>query len=505
MGTGTGHLDRLKALVRDAAAAHRAVAVAQAAEARVFADAVELVLERQAALRAEGRLGESDIPLREVCAELATALRLSDAAVQRRLGDAASLRSGFPATTAAWERGEVDAGQVAAILNAGIPLTPEHRERYEQIVLDAARTEAAGRMRHITRVVAARIDPDGAAERVAERHAERRVRVIDLDDGFARLLADLPATLAYAIHDRLTRMATTARDGDGDGDAVDGPDAAATDREATPSPGAGGSVPADDAGDASGTTEHTPRPDNDREHDDVTTFVTDATRPARRGRLGTPPVTGRGDPRTLDQLRADVLADLLLAGGTIAHGDGLTAVTGHVQITVPVLTAAGTGTAPALLAGHGPIDPDTAKRLVGAASGWDRVLTHPSAGTVLDVDRYRPPEALKRLLRARDEHCRFPGCRRLARGADLDHTIDAALGGKTSVHNLAHLCRRHHTLKHHTAWTVRQRRGGVIEWRSPTGRTHHDRPPATVTFTPDTGTDTRTGTGTDTDTEPPPF
>ncbi|WP_460776082.1 HNH endonuclease signature motif containing protein [Microbacterium sp. GXF7504] len=463
MGTGTGHLDRLKALVRDAAAAHRAVAVAQAAEARVFADAVELVLERQAALRAEGRLGEGDIPLREVCAELATALRLSDAAVQRRLGDAASLRSGFPATTAAWERGEVDAGQVSAILNAGIPLTPEHRDRYEQIVLDAARTEAAGRMRHIARVVAARIDPDGAAERVTERHAERRVRVIDLDDGFARLLADLPATLAYAIHDRLTRMATTVRDGDRD----------------TP-------ASADDAVEVPANAP-SPQP----EPDTAPTVVTDATRPARHGQLGTPPAAGAGDPRTLDQLRADVLADLLLAGGTVAHGDGLTAVTGHVQVTVPVLTAAGQGNAPALLAGHGPIDPDTAKRLVGAASGWDRVLTHPYTGTVLDVDRYRPPEALKRLLRARDEHCRFPGCRRLARGADLDHTIDAALGGNTSLHNLAHLCRRHHTLKHHTAWTVRQRRGGVIEWRSPTGRTHHDRPPATVTFTPDT--------------DPPPF
>ena len=204
----------------------------------MFAAAVALVLERQAALRADGRRGQADLPLREVCAELATALRLSDAAVQRRLGDAASLCEGFPATFAVWERGELDAGQVAAILSAGVPLTAGDRARYEPIVLDAAATETAGRLQHLAR------------------------------------------------------------------------------------------------------------------------------------------------------------------------------------------------------------------------------------------------------------------------------TVDAALGGATSIHNLAHLCRRHHTLKHDTAWTVRQREGGIIEWRSPTGRTHHDRPAATVRFVPDTtgvGGRLRVGARARGDGDPPPF
>ena len=39
-------------------------------------------------------------------------------------------------------------------------------------------------------------------------------------------------------------------------------------------------------------------------------------------------------------------------------------------------------------------------------------MTSPVTGAVLAVDRYRPGAALDRFLAARDEHCRFPGCRR---------------------------------------------------------------------------------------------
>jgi len=63
---------------------------------------------------------------------------------------------------------------------------------------------------------------------------------------------------------------------------------------------------------------------------------------------------------------------------------------------------------------------------------------------------------------------------------DIDHTVDAALGGETSTANLAHLCRGHHTLKHHTDWRVAQDSGGGLLWTSPTGRVHVDRPPGAV-------------------------
>jgi len=75
-------------------------------------------------------------------------------------------------------------------------------------------------------------------------------------------------------------------------------------------------------------------------------------------------------------------------------------------------------------------------------------MTCATTGGVLAVDRYRPGKDLKRFLHARDEHCRFPGCRMPVWRCDIDHTVDAALGGATCECNLEDLCQGHHTLKH---------------------------------------------------------
>jgi hypothetical protein len=168
-----------------------------------------------------------------------------------------------------------------------------------------------------------------------------------------------------------------------------------------------------------------------------------------------------------------------------------------VQITIPATTLTGTDDtdAAAFLAGHGPIDPHTARRLAGTATGWDRLFRHPGTGVLLTVDRYTPTDAQKRFLTARDETCRFPCCRTPAHRADADHTIDWQHGGETNVSNLSFLCRAHHMVKHHTPWTVTQLPGGVLEWTSPLGTTYPDAPQPTVRFTAlDTGPP-----------DPPPF
>lgn len=197
-------------------------------------------------------------------------------------------------------------------------------------------------------------------------------------------------------------------------------------------------------------------------------------------------------PRTSDQLRADLFADLLLTGHPTAEaadrdgGNGLGALRGIVQITIPMLTLIGEESrTPASLAGRCPVDAGTARHLAGAASLWERVLTDPVTGGVVATDRRFPTEAQRRHLQARDEHCRFPGCRMPVWRCDVDHTIDHAHGGATSPCNLTHLCRYHHTLKHHTHWTVEQRDDGVMVWTSPTGRAYPDRAPPTVRFIPD--------------------
>jgi len=193
------------------------------------------------------------------------------------------------------------------------------------------------------------------------------------------------------------------------------------------------------------------------------------------------------DTRSLDEIRFDVVADLLLTGHATAAASEASlpepeAIRAHVQLTIPVLTLLGRSDEPATLAGHGPIALETARRLAAAAPGWDRVLTHPVTGCVLAVDRYRPTTEQRRLLGVRDEHCRFPGCRQPVSRCDIDHTVAREHGGPTDVCNLAHLCRRHHTLKHHSAWRVRQFPGGVLEWTSPTGQVVPDVPARTLVF-----------------------
>ncbi|WP_308466779.1 HNH endonuclease signature motif containing protein [Rathayibacter soli] len=241
-----------------------------------------------------------------------------------------------------------------------------------------------------------------------------------------------------------------------------------------------------------------------------------------------------GETRTIGQIRADVMADLLTGEGTPHE------VTATVMITVPVLTLLNpdtptgdqTGRAgqtqptdqsqqadrtqqtsqaqqptptdqpdhtdppdqsdraersdhvaryeqPAQLNGYGPIDPDTARRLAGKAPSFYRILTHPVSSAILDVDRtsYTVPADLKRWILATHTYCVFPGCNRLAVDCDIDHSLDWVLNGTTTLNNLAPVCRGDHRLKHKTRWKIIRHQDGTIQWESPLGHTHNTDPP----------------------------
>ncbi|TQK18805.1 uncharacterized protein DUF222 [Microbacterium sp. SLBN-154] len=201
---------------------------------------------------------------------------------------------------------------------------------------------------------------------------------------------------------------------------------------------------------------------------------------------------GSGDTRSLDEVRADLFADMLLTAVPAIEptGDqpgGLGAIRAKVQVVIPVMALMGQSDVPCDLAGVGPIDADTARLLAGNSDGtWERLLTHPITGLTMAVDQYRPTAAMDRFLKGRDKHCRWPGCRMPARKCEVDHNHDAALRGKTEICNLCCLCQRHHSMKQFTAWKVRQLPGGVIEWTSPTGRVYVDNPPGHgVHFSPE--------------------
>jgi len=193
--------------------------------------------------------------------------------------------------------------------------------------------------------------------------------------------------------------------------------------------------------------------------------------------------TQDGETRTVAQLRADVLVDLLIAApaedgndaGATGAGIGAT-----VHITIPVMTLLGHDDQPATLDGYGPIDLATARKLAGGSSSWIRVLTHPVTATVLDVDRrsYRVPKALRRWLGVQHPTCIFPGCTRPARGCDIDHRTRWADGGATRADNLGPLCKSEHPIKDETLWSLRRHpETGTLTWTSPTGYTVDADPP----------------------------
>lgn len=184
------------------------------------------------------------------------------------------------------------------------------------------------------------------------------------------------------------------------------------------------------------------------------------------------------DVRTLDQVRADALCDVLIDGWSPDHGEVARGIRATVVVTVPALAllaggdAVPAGSDPATVEGIGPVPLSVARRLCGSSGGWTRVLTHPETGMVLSVgrDRYQPPAELARLVTWRADRCMAPGCGIPASRCQIDHSLAWKDGGTTSVWNLGPLCQGHHTVKHHGRWQIRQLEGGDIEWISPTGR-----------------------------------
>ncbi|NUU30756.1 HNH endonuclease signature motif containing protein [Arthrobacter sp. C9C5] len=195
---------------------------------------------------------------------------------------------------------------------------------------------------------------------------------------------------------------------------------------------------------------------------------------------------GADEARTLSQLRADVAATWLLTGGAADGGAGSgggEAVAGEVPapraqvlITVPVMALLGTSEEPATLDGHGPIPPSMARRLIAdGADSFYRVLTDPRDGAPLEIGRtsYRIPKAMRQWLRLRDGKCPFPGCNNQSLDNEADHLLAWADGGTTGITNLGQPCRKHHRLKHCTAWQpTAASMTGPPGWVSPSGRSY---------------------------------
>lgn len=351
---------------------------------------------------------------------------------------------------------------------------------YEAAALEFAETEAPARTRAHVRELVAALVPQTITERHRAAVAEQAVTVRELDDEMSLLQAIMPTYKAVAILDRLTAMGRAQKQhpenrhptlpSDIDADLEYETRRAQAEAEARAIFGA----------DDTYTTDPFDMPGAWEAYEDAMDRLIEH---------GPTVIRIPTDTRGLDEIRTELLSDLLLtATPSEIMGAGLENIHARIQVTVAATTLTGADEHPAQLDGHGTLHPDIARHLAGHTTGWTRLFLDPT-GLVTETDTYTPTEPMRRFLRARDQHCRFPGCRLPIHRCETDHTHDWALGGPTRTDNLAHLCLTHHALKHpdipdEFRWTARQLPDWTLEWTNPTGRTHHDRPPRRVMFAP---------------------
>ncbi|WP_152690755.1 HNH endonuclease signature motif containing protein [Jiangella alkaliphila] len=231
-----------------------------------------------------------------------------------------------------------------------------------------------------------------------------------------------------------------------------------------------------------------------------------------------------GDPRTLDQLRFDLLTGLAWTALESGHlgccsphrttGAGKPAEQRHddppstpayaaaphhagtggaaagpvelgrrrgraaaVHVVVPAGAYLGHDDVPGELDGYGPITA-TAVRRITADATLRRLLTDPSDGRLLDYGRttYAPPADLAAHVIARDRTCRFPTCHRPATEAEIDHLVPYAHGGTTDPDNTWALHDGHHRAKTWHGYRIVTDLASVTWWITPAGHRYRVEP-----------------------------
>jgi len=367
----------------------------------------------QARAAAHNRWDDHEVARRTIISETACLTRVAERTIERQMDEARFLCGYAPVTFTALAAGEISYRHALVMLEQIRTLPLEDQAAFEESILPQARSLAVGRFRDRARRLREKLHPESIEVRTRDAFAERRTYWEPAQDGMGWLHWYGTARDTIAAYDRINVLAR-------------------------PNTGTRAA-----AGAGTGT-------------DAVTDTATDPAAAAR----------------SLDQLRADITSALLLDGITpTGMGAG---IRGKVMVTVPVLTLLGRSDEPGTLEGYGPISPEAAREIAADAPSFTRLLIHPETGILLSVGtrQHRVTKAMRKVIRHRDETCRFPGCSRPARTSDIDHTLDWQYGGPTDHDNLAHLCEPHHRLKHLSQWSVTQERGGVLRWTSPGRRSY---------------------------------
>jgi len=164
---------------------------------------------------------------------------------------------------------------------------------------------------------------------------------------------------------------------------------------------------------------------------------------------------GDGDLRSRERRYGDAWVEMaahsLDTGIVPQHGS----VRPHVQVTTTLETLQGLIGAPAgEMALSLPISAKTVQRFA-CDSSITRVLLGADSA-VIEAGRAKRVVAggTRRLLDARDKHCRWPGCERPASWSAAHHILHWAQGGKTDLSNMILLCQHHHWMVHEGGWRL---------------------------------------------------
>lgn len=192
----------------------------------------------------------------------------------------------------------------------------------------------------------------------------------------------------------------------------------------------------------------------------------------------------RSDGRSLLERQGDALLGLLRRGATApvsGSGPGRPRVVVNIQVDLARILGIGATTVADALAWpceteDGTIVPlsrvldaldDSTINLILGVLGRDGVRFRP----VGEISTKRLADASqRRLLRARDRTCRWPGCDARATWARAHHEPPFELTHHTTVTQLVLLCPHHHRLRHHHGYRMQLEPDGDLTIRGPDGR-----------------------------------
>lgn len=141
-----------------------------------------------------------------------------------------------------------------------------------------------------------------------------------------------------------------------------------------------------------------------------------------------------------DKLLADALAELASLGLASDQDADRACVVVHVTKDGAEIDA-------------GPLVPEETLRRILCDFRLERVYESEGVPVSIDKAKRLVPAWLWRMVRFRDQGCRFPGCGR-RRWTVAHHIVHRADGGLTIYVNVVQLCWSHHRLVHEGGWTI---------------------------------------------------